>query len=267
MSITAINWAKHTRGHRSSSTKLVLLVLADYYNDSNECAWPSQAELSEVCEMPIRTVKWVLNWLENAGFITILQRGNQYQSTRYGLTVTNNRPTDSAGAIARKCRGNILQGKGQPVAPTPEVQGQYPASAGAISVGMNHYRTINTTTKEKEKEKEKEFSTAFDELKTIKGVKFSQKEQSTAIEFFIKHDIEPILVEDTVIGMASKLAWDSKKKNWVYTTESGAKRRYTNLLSVLKTWTRRGIKNGKTTGFRNDSTKYSEEASRLSEGS
>ena len=175
---------------------------------------------------------------------------------RKPVSVDQVRPDGYQQPPNRQCRGNIAQ-----------VQGQYPASAGAISVGMNHYRTINTTTKEKEKEKEKEFSTAFDELKTIKGVKFSQKEQSTAIEFFIKHDIEPTFVEDTVIGMASKLAWDSKKKNWVYTTESGAKRRYTNLLSVLKTWTRRGIKNGKTTGFRNDSTKYSEEASRLSEGS
>ena len=87
MSWRASGWAKTTRGHKSSSQKLVLLILADYYDDERGYAWPSQKQLASDCEMPIRTVQWSLKVLEDHGFIAMLQKGNQYQPTHYGLNL------------------------------------------------------------------------------------------------------------------------------------------------------------------------------------
>ena len=85
MSWKATAWAKETRGHKGHGQKLMLMVLADYHNPELDQAWPSQAALSRDCEMPERTVRYELNKLEAAGFITVLRKGNQYQPTIYML--------------------------------------------------------------------------------------------------------------------------------------------------------------------------------------
>lgn len=95
MSWQATAWAATTRGHRSHGTKLVLLVLANYHNAESDLAWPSQKTLSEVCEMPVRTVQWCLRHLEKAGFITKIRKGNQYQPSTYRM---NFDVVDVAGA-------------------------------------------------------------------------------------------------------------------------------------------------------------------------
>jgi len=85
MSWAASAWAKKTRGHRSHSTKLLLLVLADYHNTETDTAWPSQQTLAADCEMPLRTVQWCLRSLRELGFIQVVQKGNQYRPTVYKM--------------------------------------------------------------------------------------------------------------------------------------------------------------------------------------
>jgi len=63
------------------------LTLADYHNQASNVAWPSQKMLGDDCEMPVRTVQWCLAALEKQGFITIVQKGNQYQPTQYRLNM------------------------------------------------------------------------------------------------------------------------------------------------------------------------------------
>ncbi|MFH1141060.1 MAG: helix-turn-helix domain-containing protein, partial [Chloroflexota bacterium] len=70
------------------SSKLLLLILADYHDDERDIAWPSQKRLAEDCEMPIRTVQYALQSLEQDGFISTLQKGNQYQPTHYRLNLS-----------------------------------------------------------------------------------------------------------------------------------------------------------------------------------
>jgi hypothetical protein len=83
MSWKATAWAKETTGHRGYASKLVLMVLADYHDDERGYAWPSQETLSRNCEMPLRTVRHALHQLEQSGFITQTQQGNQHQPSRY----------------------------------------------------------------------------------------------------------------------------------------------------------------------------------------
>ena len=83
MSWKATSWAKETKGHRSHAQKLVLFTLADYFDDERGLAWPSQRRLSDDNEMPIRTVQRCLQRLAEDGFITVAQKGNQYQPTHY----------------------------------------------------------------------------------------------------------------------------------------------------------------------------------------
>jgi DNA-binding transcriptional ArsR family regulator len=68
-------------------TKLVLLVLADYYDDERKYAWPSQERLAQDCEMPLRTVKYALKELTDMGLVTRIQKGNQHQPSHWGLAL------------------------------------------------------------------------------------------------------------------------------------------------------------------------------------
>ena len=95
MSWTATKWAKTTRGHRGRSEKLVLMVLADYYDDVKGYAWPSHATLSDDCEMPVRTVQWALKRLQEDGFVIRLQKGNQFQPSKWALNMKSE-PATSA---------------------------------------------------------------------------------------------------------------------------------------------------------------------------
>lgn len=93
MSWYATGWAKRTRGHRSAGQKLVLLILGDYYDDEKGFAWPSQKTLAADCQIPERTVRYHLTNLEQQGFLTCLQKGNQHQPSRYELHTTVFAPT------------------------------------------------------------------------------------------------------------------------------------------------------------------------------
>ena len=87
MSWKATGWAKETRGHRSMGQKFLLLVLADYAEpERNEC-WPAMNKLAEDCMMSKRTIIRCLNSLEEQGFITRLQKGNQFIPSRYRVNV------------------------------------------------------------------------------------------------------------------------------------------------------------------------------------
>lgn len=76
MSVKAMGWAKEqTTG--ASSSKLVLIVLSDYYDDERGIAWPSIPRLARECEMSERTVYRHLNDLETAGFLVRHRRQNE----------------------------------------------------------------------------------------------------------------------------------------------------------------------------------------------
>lgn len=127
MSWKASGWAKGTRGHRSHGQKLVLMILADYYDDERRFAWPSQARLSEDCEMPIRTVQWALRQLQDGGYVTRLQKGNQHQPSKWALDIADahdgepatSEPATIAGTHepARSSMVNPQDGAGEPASP------------------------------------------------------------------------------------------------------------------------------------------------------
>lgn len=145
MSWKATSWAKQTRGHTGLASKVLLLVLSDYYNDEKGYAWSTQKRLADDCEMSVRAVKYVLDWLERAGFITTIQKGNQYQQTRYSFNF----------AVLVACPGVVLSQSyaganngGATIAPASEganldiVQVQTSTSEGANLVGTNPQEPI-----------------------------------------------------------------------------------------------------------------------------
>lgn len=67
------------------TTKCVLMILADYYDDEKGYAFPSQARLADDCENTIRSTRSALASLETMGFITRIQKGNQQQESRYAF--------------------------------------------------------------------------------------------------------------------------------------------------------------------------------------
>ena len=88
MSWEATYWAKKTRGHRSGGEKLLLMVLSDYANKAMDYqCWPSIKLLAEDCESTEKSIINNLNSLEKRGFITRLNKGNQWQPSRYRVNV------------------------------------------------------------------------------------------------------------------------------------------------------------------------------------
>ena len=63
------------------------MVLADYYDDVKGYAYPSHVTLSDDCEMPVRTVQWALKRLQEDGFVIRLQKGNQFQPSKWALNI------------------------------------------------------------------------------------------------------------------------------------------------------------------------------------
>jgi hypothetical protein len=72
MSFTAMSWASKQKT-KTASQKLVLLMLANYADDTDKC-WPSKKTLSEVCCMAKSAICSNILQLEQAGFIRVEKR-------------------------------------------------------------------------------------------------------------------------------------------------------------------------------------------------
>lgn len=68
MSIKALSWALETTTG-SPTKKLVLLYLADRFNDDEKAAWPSVGTISRVTELSERTVRRAIHELITDGLI------------------------------------------------------------------------------------------------------------------------------------------------------------------------------------------------------
>lgn len=91
MSLKALNWALDTRAGNGTN-KLVLLLLADRYNDSDEIAWPPVTWLAERAELSRRTVQRALRELEELGLIEHVGwrgRSADRQAKTYRLPIPN----------------------------------------------------------------------------------------------------------------------------------------------------------------------------------
>ena len=72
MSFTAMAWASKQKV-KSSSQKLVLLMLANYADDQDKC-WPSKQTLADMCCMSKSGICKTIAQLESGGFLVIEKR-------------------------------------------------------------------------------------------------------------------------------------------------------------------------------------------------
>jgi len=68
MSIKAIQWAFELELDDPTG-KLVLLALADHYNDQSECCWPSMARLEHYTGADERTIQRAIARLQEGGYV------------------------------------------------------------------------------------------------------------------------------------------------------------------------------------------------------
>ncbi|MBP0047671.1 helix-turn-helix domain-containing protein [Marinobacterium sp. AK62] len=73
--------------------KLVLVKLADNANDKGEC-WPSYQHVADQCEMGRSTVKAHVKALEEAGFLTVVERNGGKSSNKYRLHIEAGKATE-----------------------------------------------------------------------------------------------------------------------------------------------------------------------------
>ena len=75
MSMKAFSWAM-SQQVGDPTTKLVLLIICDHFNDSRGFAYPSQERLSEFAECSVRTVRRHIKSLLDMGFIEVVATPN-----------------------------------------------------------------------------------------------------------------------------------------------------------------------------------------------
>ncbi len=74
MSWRASGYVKELTTGLTKVEKLMMLILADYYSEEEEAAWPSLRRLAIECLMPIEGARRVRQSLADKGFITVKQR-------------------------------------------------------------------------------------------------------------------------------------------------------------------------------------------------
>lgn len=116
MSIEAFKWAKtfdidRRPLHRTSPTanrpvmpsasnqKFVLLMIADYFNEKDLCAWPALSTLARDTGMSRTTVERCIRALEDQGLIEVeavfKARTNERTASRYRLPLYNEASTSN----------------------------------------------------------------------------------------------------------------------------------------------------------------------------
>ena len=75
MSMKAFSWAM-SQQVGDPTTKLVLLIICDHFNDSRGFAYPSQERLAEFAECSVRTVRRHIKSLLERGFIEVIATPN-----------------------------------------------------------------------------------------------------------------------------------------------------------------------------------------------
>ena len=181
------------------------MVLADYHNDELDCAWPSQERLSQDCEMPQRTVRYCLVSLERAGFITVTQKGNQYQPTVYHLNLIATAPS-----YAPAKDGAAMVAAASEPAMESIVQRQKPASEPAMAVHTNRQELLLEPSLSLEKKKT--FIKGFNALKDIPKYKNNPVRDGSLEEWLTTNDITPDVFFRAATSLASH--WPPKgKKN------------------------------------------------------
>ena len=83
MSIEALNWAKFQKCP-TPSTKLVLIILANYADQANSC-FPSEAHIAKICEISPRQVRRCIVELEKLALVRTQNRAGT--SNRYFLSL------------------------------------------------------------------------------------------------------------------------------------------------------------------------------------
>ncbi len=73
MSIAAIQWAFELE-LSDHTAKVVLLALADHYNDQSQCCWPSMPRLERYTGADKRTIQRAITRLEELGHVTREER-------------------------------------------------------------------------------------------------------------------------------------------------------------------------------------------------
>lgn len=69
MSVGAVTWAKTWTGELNRSERFLLILIADYFNDSKHYAWPSIFTLAQIMGLTERSVFRALKRLREEGLV------------------------------------------------------------------------------------------------------------------------------------------------------------------------------------------------------
>ena len=140
MSVKAIGWAFEQKLD-DPLAKLVLLALADHYNESTGDAWPSIDRLVTVTEGSRSTVIRKLKKLEQVGFISREKRYNKTDVYRIHFTGVTETPQINSNGVT--------------LTPQTESTGVTETPLGVSQRHTNTYRTLNINNNSKTSSKQK----------------------------------------------------------------------------------------------------------------
>lgn len=171
MSVKAIGWAFEQKVD-DPLAKLVLLALADHYNESTGDAWPSIDRLVSVTEGSRSTVIRKLKKLEQVGFISREKRYNKTDVYRINFTGVTETPQTAFNGVTL-----TPQEQSTGVTETPlEVSQRH----------TNTYRTVNNNniSKKSSKQKVSEWTPTQDDIAYAKELGLDADEVLTDIRLW-----------------------------------------------------------------------------------
>jgi len=205
------------------------MMLADYYDDERQVAWPTQERLAEDCQMGVRSIQRHLRNLAKDGFIFMEQRGNQHRLTHYALNIVagaqtyvpaNGVPAKLAGTRSPKVstrhpayRAPATAPARAPVPPTPEPSIEPSITLPALSVPA--------------------FYDALLELPTF------DEPLAKCVQWIEANDVSAARAEETALAMVARLTWNDKKSRYEYLDAGGKTRTYTAVWPTFRSWAKR----------------------------
>lgn len=215
MSVEALTWAsKQVTG--SPGAKLVLIALANYANERNEC-WPSQATLAQWTEQTDRTIRTHLAALESMGLIHRESRENDGAFTSDLITLQINQrqifPAENI-SVGKKQQKPAEKFSAYP-SKEPSLKNHRSARGSQLPHGFKANPTHEQMATELQLDLQREV-VAFIDFHTSKGSVF--KDWDAALRTWLRkaHQFKrPRTSDQPTRGRVSKAEQQQKDKEWL----------------------------------------------------
>lgn len=91
----------------TNTSKLVLIVVADFVNDRGDGAWPAMETIAHKVGISVRHTKRIIRQLEEDGLVKVIPRAGHRGTNLYFINLPGSQKTPKGGDIRDMSRGHL----------------------------------------------------------------------------------------------------------------------------------------------------------------